>query len=35
LPQRVFQGLNDRTYLSGEVLAANLAVTRAAVWKAV
>ena len=35
LPQRVFQGLNDRAYLSGELLATNLAVTRAAVWKAV
>jgi len=35
LPQRVFQRLNNSGYLSGEVLAADLAVTRAAVWKAV
>lgn len=35
LPQRVFQRLNDRDFLSGETLAADLDVTRAAVWKAV
>ena len=35
LPQRVFQRLDDRAFLSGEALAADLAVTRAAVWKAV
>ena len=35
LPQRVFQRLSDRDYQSGEALAADLAVTRAAVWKAV
>jgi BirA family biotin operon repressor/biotin-[acetyl-CoA-carboxylase] ligase len=35
LPQRVFQRLHDRGYQSGEMLAADLAVTRAAVWKAV
>jgi BirA family biotin operon repressor/biotin-[acetyl-CoA-carboxylase] ligase len=35
LSQRVFQKLSDRDYLSGEALAAELAVTRAAVWKAV
>jgi BirA family biotin operon repressor/biotin-[acetyl-CoA-carboxylase] ligase len=35
LPQRVFQRLNDRDFVSGEALAAELAVTRAAVWKAV
>jgi len=35
LPQRVFQRLHDRGYQSGELLAAELAVTRAAVWKAV
>ncbi|HET7809332.1 MAG TPA: biotin--[acetyl-CoA-carboxylase] ligase [Steroidobacteraceae bacterium] len=35
LPQRVFQRLDDRAYQSGEALAADLAVTRAAVWKAV
>ena len=35
LPQRVFQRLDDREFHSGEVLAADLAVTRAAVWKAV
>lgn len=35
LPQRVFQRLNDGEYLSGEALAAELSVTRAAVWKAV
>jgi BirA family transcriptional regulator, biotin operon repressor / biotin---[acetyl-CoA-carboxylase] ligase len=35
LPQRVFQRLSDRGYQSGEALAADLAVTRAAVWKAV
>jgi BirA family biotin operon repressor/biotin-[acetyl-CoA-carboxylase] ligase len=31
----VFQRLHDRGYQSGELLAADLAVTRAAVWKAV
>jgi BirA family transcriptional regulator, biotin operon repressor / biotin---[acetyl-CoA-carboxylase] ligase len=35
LPQRVFQRLDDRQFRSGETLAAELAVTRAAVWKAV
>jgi BirA family biotin operon repressor/biotin-[acetyl-CoA-carboxylase] ligase len=35
LPQRVFQRLHDRGYQSGELLAAELEVTRAAVWKAV
>jgi len=35
LQQRVFQRLDDRAYQSGEALAADLAVTRAAVWKAV
>lgn len=35
LPQRVFQRLDDRGFQSGEALAADLAVTRAAVWKAV
>ena len=35
LPQRVFQRLDDRSFLSGEALAADLSVTRAAVWKAV
>lgn len=35
LPQRVFQRLDHRDYQSGEALAAELAVTRAAVWKAV
>jgi BirA family biotin operon repressor/biotin-[acetyl-CoA-carboxylase] ligase len=35
LPQRVFQRLHDRGFQSGELLAAELAVTRAAVWKAV
>ena len=35
LTQRVFQRLDDRAFLSGEALAADLAVTRAAVWKAV
>lgn len=35
LPQRVFQRLDDRDFQSGEALAADLAVTRAAVWKAV
>ncbi len=35
LPQRVFQRLSDRDFQSGEALAADLAVTRAAVWKAV
>lgn len=35
LAQRVFQRLTDSGYLSGEALAADLAVTRAAVWKAV
>jgi BirA family biotin operon repressor/biotin-[acetyl-CoA-carboxylase] ligase len=35
LPQRVFQRLDDQDFLSGEALAADLSVTRAAVWKAV
>ena len=35
LPQRVFQRLDDREFRSGEALAADLKVTRAAVWKAV
>jgi BirA family biotin operon repressor/biotin-[acetyl-CoA-carboxylase] ligase len=35
LPQRVFQRLDDRVFQSGEALAADLDVTRAAVWKAV
>jgi BirA family biotin operon repressor/biotin-[acetyl-CoA-carboxylase] ligase len=35
LQQRVFQRLDDRSYQSGETLAADLSVTRAAVWKAV
>jgi BirA family biotin operon repressor/biotin-[acetyl-CoA-carboxylase] ligase len=35
LPQRVFQRLDDRGYQSGEALAEDLSVTRAAVWKAV
>lgn len=35
LPQRVFQRLDDRSFQSGEMLAADLSVTRAAVWKAV
>lgn len=35
LPQRVFQRLDDRAFVSGEVLATDLSVTRAAVWKAV
>ncbi len=35
LQQRVFQRLDNRGFTSGEVLAADLAVTRAAVWKAV
>ncbi len=35
LPQRVFQRLNDRDFRSGEALASELEVTRAAVWKAV
>ena len=35
LPQRVFQRLDDHEFRSGEVLAAELRVTRAAVWKAV
>ena len=35
LPQRVFQRLDDRSFQSGEALAADLYVTRAAVWKAV
>jgi BirA family biotin operon repressor/biotin-[acetyl-CoA-carboxylase] ligase len=35
LPQRVFQRLNDRQFQSGEALASDLEVTRAAVWKAV
>lgn len=35
LSQRVFQRLDDRDFRSGEALAADLSVTRAAVWKAV
>jgi BirA family biotin operon repressor/biotin-[acetyl-CoA-carboxylase] ligase len=35
LTQRVFQRLDDREFRSGEALAAELSVTRAAVWKAV
>jgi BirA family biotin operon repressor/biotin-[acetyl-CoA-carboxylase] ligase len=35
LPQRVFQRLDDRGFQSGEALASDLAVTRAAIWKAV
>jgi BirA family biotin operon repressor/biotin-[acetyl-CoA-carboxylase] ligase len=35
LPQKVFQRLSDRDFQSGEALAADLSVTRAAVWKAV
>jgi len=35
LPQRVFQRLDDRNFQSGEALASDLGVTRAAVWKAV
>jgi BirA family transcriptional regulator, biotin operon repressor / biotin---[acetyl-CoA-carboxylase] ligase len=35
LTQRVFQRLDDREFQSGEALAADLSVTRAAVWKAV
>ena len=35
LPQRVFQLLSDSGFQSGEALAAELQVTRAAVWKAV
>jgi BirA family biotin operon repressor/biotin-[acetyl-CoA-carboxylase] ligase len=35
LPQRVFQRLDDREFRSGEALAGDLDVTRAAVWKAV
>jgi BirA family biotin operon repressor/biotin-[acetyl-CoA-carboxylase] ligase len=35
LPQRVFQRLDDQRFQSGEVLAEDLGVTRAAVWKAV
>jgi BirA family biotin operon repressor/biotin-[acetyl-CoA-carboxylase] ligase len=35
LTQRVFQRLSDADFLSGEALAADLSVTRAAVWKAV
>jgi BirA family biotin operon repressor/biotin-[acetyl-CoA-carboxylase] ligase len=35
LSQRVFQRLDCREYQSGEALAADLSVTRAAVWKAV
>jgi BirA family transcriptional regulator, biotin operon repressor / biotin---[acetyl-CoA-carboxylase] ligase len=35
LPQRVFQRLDDQRFLSGELLAEDLGVTRAAVWKAV
>jgi len=35
LTQRVFQRLDERSFQSGEALAADLHVTRAAVWKAV
>src|SRR6185503_20937266 len=35
LPQRVFQRLDDSGFKSGEALAEDLSVTRAAVWKAV
>ena len=35
LPQRVFQRLGDRDFQSGEALASDLGVTRAAIWKAV
>jgi BirA family transcriptional regulator, biotin operon repressor / biotin---[acetyl-CoA-carboxylase] ligase len=35
LPQRVFQRLTDHDFQSGEALASDLSVTRAAVWKAV
>jgi len=35
LAQRVFQRLDNREFQSGEALAADLSVTRAAVWKAV
>lgn len=35
LPQRVFLRLDDREFHSGEALAADLKVTRAAIWKAV
>src|SRR5262245_66347637 len=35
LPQRVFQRLDDREFRSGEALATELEVTRAAIWKAV
>jgi BirA family transcriptional regulator, biotin operon repressor / biotin---[acetyl-CoA-carboxylase] ligase len=35
LPQRVFQRLDDRSFVSGESLAADLSVTRAAIWKSV
>ena len=35
LPQRVFQRLDDRSFVSGEALAADLSVSRAAVWKSV
>jgi BirA family transcriptional regulator, biotin operon repressor / biotin---[acetyl-CoA-carboxylase] ligase len=35
LLQRVFQRLDNRSFQSGEALAADLTVTRAAVWKAV
>lgn len=35
LPQRVFQRLDAREFRSGEALASELHVTRAAVWKAV
>ncbi|MEO8063929.1 MAG: biotin--[acetyl-CoA-carboxylase] ligase [Pseudomonadota bacterium] len=35
LQQRVFQRLDDRSFQSGETLAADLSVTRAAVWKSV
>ena len=35
LPQKVFQRLTDRDFQSGEALASDLSVTRAAVWKAV
>jgi BirA family biotin operon repressor/biotin-[acetyl-CoA-carboxylase] ligase len=35
LPQKVFQRLTDADFQSGEALASDLSVTRAAVWKAV
>ena len=35
LAQRVFQRLSDAGFRSGEALAGDLAVTRAAIWKAV